>query len=102
TSATGAGFSAPLGIADLTRAGGVFAIPVASQPAAALSLKPRSLATGDGDVAVAAAAPAAGEKVAFGALVLAAQPPQLLSISPHNREVATDAFQAVPTFDIAI
>lgn len=102
TAATGAGYTAPLGVADLTRAGGVFAIPVASQPAGAFSLKPRSLATGDGDVAVAAAAPAAGEKVAFGALVLAAQPPHLLSITPNNQEVATDAFQAVATFDMAI
>ena len=90
-----------LGVRDITRSGGVFAIPIVAQPAAAFGLKPRSVATGDGDVTT-NAAPAAEAKVAVGTLVLAPQPLQLVSITPNKIEVPTSGFQAVATFNIAV
>ncbi|HXA18390.1 MAG TPA: Ig-like domain-containing protein [Thermoanaerobaculia bacterium] len=101
TSASGSAFDAPFGVRDLTRSGGIFAIPVVAQPASALALKPRVGSIGDGDVAT-ATAPAADAKVAFGALVLAPQPLHLTGITPDNTEVAASGFQAVATFNLAI
>ena len=101
TSATGSAFDAPLGVRDLTRSGGIFAIPVVAQPAATFALKPRGGTIGDGEVAT-AAAPAADAKVAFGALVLAPQPLHLTGITPNNTEVAASGFHAVATFNLAI
>jgi RHS repeat-associated protein len=88
-----------LGVRDVTRAGGVFALPV---PASVFTLTARTAATGSGAPASSAAAPAANEKVPFGVLVLAAQPPHLVSITPNNVEVPVSGFQAVATFDTDI
>jgi len=101
TSANGSSFSGPFGVRDLTRAGGIFAIPVVAQPAAAFALKPRGGVIGDGEAATATAS-AADAKVAFGALVLAPQPLHLTGITPNNTEVAVDQFHAVATFNLAI
>jgi RHS repeat-associated protein len=102
TAGIGSSFDTPLGVRDVTRGGGVFALPVASQPASAFALRPRSVATGDGSIAVATSAPVAGTNVPFGALVLSAQPPHLLSLTPNGIEVPTSGFHAVATFDAAI
>src|SRR5260221_2754709 len=98
----GSTFDSPLGVRDLTRSGGFFALPVAAGTSTPFSLKPRSVATGDGDPTVAASAPAKNDKVAFGTLVLAPKPLQLVSISPNKTEVPTSGFQAVATFNIAV
>jgi len=101
TSASGSAFDAPFGVRDLTRSGGIFAVPVVAQPAAAFALKPRMGTIGDGEVA-SAAAPVADAKVAFGALVLAPQPLHLTGITPDNTEVAVSGFHAVAMFNLAI
>jgi RHS repeat-associated protein len=101
TSANGNAFTAPFGVRDLTRAGGIFAIPVVAQPASTFALKPRGGAIGDGDAAT-AAAPAPDAKVPFGPLVLAPQPLHLTGITPNNAEVAVDQFHGVATFNLPI
>jgi large repetitive protein len=102
TAGIGSTLDSPLGVQDLTRAGGLFALPVAAGTATPYSLKPRSVATGDGDPTVASAAPVKNDKVPFGTLVLAPKPLQLVSITPNNAEVPTSGFQAVATFNIAV
>jgi RHS repeat-associated protein len=89
------------GVADLTRPGGGFAIPIPAKPAATFSLMARSVAIGDGAAVAGPRNPDAGEIVPFGALQLVANPPRLVSITPHDGSVvnATDAFVAQATFD---
>jgi RHS repeat-associated protein len=94
--------ASPLGVRDVSRTGGGFVLPVPAQPAAPFTLTPRSVPTGDGATATAAASPAVNAKVAFGPLVLAAQVPHLLGITPDGVEVSTSGFQAVATFDLDI
>ncbi|HWW61581.1 MAG TPA: Ig-like domain-containing protein, partial [Thermoanaerobaculia bacterium] len=103
-SGIGSPMTATLGVAELTRTGGVFVVPVAAKPAQPYSLQPRSNATGDGTVAVAAASPDADTFVDFGALVLASQPPQLTSVTPDGT-VEIDAgapFAPQAVFNVAI
>ena len=102
TAGIGSTFSTPLGVADLTRTGGTFALPVAAGTSTPYALKPRSVITGDGDPTVAPATPVKNDKVAFGTLVLAPKPLQLVSITPNNAEVSTSGFQAVAQFNIAV
>ncbi|PYQ56602.1 MAG: hypothetical protein DMF58_20295, partial [Acidobacteria bacterium] len=96
--------TAGLGIADLTRIGGVFVVPVLAKPAAPFSLRARSLATGDGAPSVSATAPDADAIVPFGDLILAPQPPHLLSITPANGAILDPgaAFLLQATFDMPI
>jgi RHS repeat-associated protein len=95
--------AAALGITSITRAGGVFALPVPAAPAAPFSLIARSVATGDGARAVASTSPASGAFVPFGVLPLVAQPPQLRGVAPDGGEVAVDdAFRVRAEFDVAI
>ncbi|HVR39063.1 MAG TPA: Ig-like domain-containing protein [Thermoanaerobaculia bacterium] len=103
TSGIGKPMTAPLGVGELTRIGGVFAIPVAAN-APAYSLLGRSIATGDGDIAVAAQPATPDTFVNFGALVLAAQPPQLVSVTPDGTsEVDVFApFAPQAKFNVAI
>jgi len=93
-----------LGLIDITRIGGIFAIPVTATPAAPFTLTPRSTAIGDGDTYTAASSPAAGAIVDVGTLTLAAHPPQLTSLTPANGSVknAGDPFLVTATFDRAI
>ncbi|HET8797313.1 MAG TPA: Ig-like domain-containing protein, partial [Thermoanaerobaculia bacterium] len=96
--------STPLGVRDLTRAGGLFVIPVAAKPAAAFSLVPRLTSTGDGAAALASASPDPDTFVNFGVLPLAAQPPRLTSVTPADgSEVSVTAPLVVQaTFDVAL
>lgn len=101
-SAVGSQEASPLGMADLTRASGVFAVPVAAKPASPFSLRPDSRAQGAGAVSVSAASPDAGSAVRVD-LVLDPQPPRLVAISP--RDVERDAaapLQVQITFDTPI
>jgi RHS repeat-associated protein len=92
------------GVADLTRPGGGFAIPVAAKPAATFSLVARSAAIGDGAAMTGPKNPDAGEIVPFGALQLVATPPRLVSITPHDGSIvnATDPFVVQATFDVPL
>jgi RHS repeat-associated protein len=100
----GATLATPLGVADLTRAGGVFAVPVVAKPAAAFSLVPRTPATGDGAVVVSAVNPDPNQIVNVGVLPLTAQAPKLVSFTPADGALfnATDAFLPQATFDVAL
>ena len=92
-----------LGVADVTRPGGLFALPV---PAAQFTLRARSLATGEGPAATSASAPAADAVFDFGILILTAQPPQIVSGSrtpAPNAEIDANApFLASVRFDMPI
>lgn len=103
-SGIGSPMTATLGVAELTRTGGVFVVPVGATPALPYSLQPRSVSAGDGSVAVASAAPAADTFVNFGALVLAAQPPRLLSVTPDGTSEVdvTQPFAPQAVFNVAI
>ncbi|HEU4888730.1 MAG TPA: Ig-like domain-containing protein, partial [Thermoanaerobaculia bacterium] len=103
-SGIGSPMTAPLGVAELTRNGGVFVVPVASAPALPYSLQPRTATSGDGAVAVATAAPAADTFVDFGALVLSSQPPQLVSVTPDGTSEVDVMQPFVPqaVFNVAI
>ena len=93
-----------LGITDITRTGGLFAIPVIAKPAAPFTLTPRSTSIGDGDTYTAASSPDANAIVDVGTLTLAAHPPQLTSLTPANGSVknAGDPLVVTATFDRAI
>ncbi|MGZ8830622.1 MAG: Ig-like domain-containing domain, partial [Thermoanaerobaculia bacterium] len=66
-----------LGVADLTRVGGMFNLPVPAKPAAPFTLIPRTVATGDGGTYTNADAPDANAIVHVGDLSLLLQPPTL-------------------------
>jgi RHS repeat-associated protein len=104
TSGIGSPMTAPLGVTDLSRSGGVFAIPVAAKPAATFSLVGRHTATGDGAVAVSTVNPDPDGIVPFGVLSLAAQAPQLLSLTPADgaQVDVTAPFLPQATFNTAI
>ncbi len=89
TAGTGKPMSAALGVTDLTRPGGVFVVPVAATPAAQFSLIARTDATGDGDVTLGAAVPAAGAFVPFGVLPLTAPPLASPVINPADGSTIT-------------
>ena len=93
-----------LGIIDITRNGGLFAIPVIAKPAAPFTLTPRSTSIGDGDTYTAASSPDANAIVDVGSLTLAAHPPQLTALTPANGSVknAGDPLVVTATFDRAI
>ncbi|MEA2572468.1 MAG: hypothetical protein QOI24_4469 [Acidobacteriota bacterium] len=90
----------PLGVVDLSRIGGLFALPV---PATAFTLVPRHFTTGDGVPAAGPRVPQRDEIVPFGVLVLAAQAPNLTGVTPSNRELdPSSPLQVQATFDAPI
>ena len=103
TSGLGKPMTAPLGVRDLTRVDGLFVVPVAAAPAAPFSLVARGAATGDGEVALAGATPAAGTFVDFGTLALVTQPPHVAVTPADGAELDVAAPLVVQaTFDAAI
>jgi RHS repeat-associated protein len=76
--------TSPLGIADLTRSGGVFVIPVLAAPSQPFSLLARSISAGDGDAVVSSSAPAADAFVPIGSLPLLAPPLASPVITPAD------------------
>jgi hypothetical protein len=99
TSGAGSPFTTTLGVADLTRRGGIFAVPVVAAP---FSLQPRALAIGFGAIKTFDSA-AADDLRNVGALPLAAQAPRLHAIIPDNATIdATPSFVAQATFEDAI
>ncbi len=96
--------AANLGLVDISRAGGIFALPVQAAPAAPFSLTPRSASIGDGTVFTALTSPTPDQKVDVGNLLLTAHPPQLKSVDPPNAAVknAGDPLVVTATFDISI
>ncbi|HKS23398.1 MAG TPA: Ig-like domain-containing protein [Thermoanaerobaculia bacterium] len=102
-SGSGSGFAPALDVADVARIGGGFTVPVAAQPASPFSLRPHTVALGDGQVVVAASSPAPDVFVPFGDLVLTPQPLQLNGITPgNNDEVAATAQVITATFNLPI
>ncbi|HJT17855.1 MAG TPA: Ig-like domain-containing protein, partial [Thermoanaerobaculia bacterium] len=93
-----------LGVVDVSRIGGVFVVPVVGKPASPFSLHARSIATGDGAPRTYAIAPDADALVAFGDLILAAQPPHLVSTSPNEGALLDPGSPFLPqaTFDAPI
>lgn len=81
-----------LGVADVTRGGGVFALPVAAKPAALFSLVATSTSTGSGAPVAGPKNPDANELVPFGVLALVAQAPELTSFTA--RPVSGSAFSS--------
>ena len=71
-----------LGVADLSRLTGIFALPVASAPAAPFTLIPRTVAQGDGTAYQHPSAPAKGAVVNVGDVTVIAQPPAVVSTLP--------------------
>ncbi len=100
----GAPQTAQLGVVDISRSGGVFAIPVAASPAQPFSLIARTSGMGDSGAALAPKAPDPGEIVSFGTLALIPNAPRLVSIAPADGSVinATDPFAPRATFDAPI
>ncbi len=84
-----------LGVADLTRLSGIFALPVPSAPAGPFTLVPRTVAHGDGATYQHATAPAAGAVVNVGDLLIVAQPPQVLSTIPANNATSVSLTTSV-------
>ncbi|HEX8171499.1 MAG TPA: Ig-like domain-containing protein [Thermoanaerobaculia bacterium] len=85
--AGGARVSTPtLGVADLARLTGIFALPVPSAPAAPFALVPRTVATGDGTTYTHASAPAVNAVVDVGNLLVVAQPPHVASTIPSANQ----------------
>ncbi|HXG59336.1 MAG TPA: Ig-like domain-containing protein, partial [Thermoanaerobaculia bacterium] len=97
--AANARVSTTLGVADLTRLGGNFVIPV---PATTFTLTPRHTTTGDGASYNAATAPEKDAAVNVGTLTLAAQPPVLKSVTPSGEIDATAGLVVNAEFDRAI
>ncbi|MEO8033986.1 MAG: Ig-like domain-containing protein, partial [Acidobacteriota bacterium] len=104
TAGTGVPQSAALGIADLTRTAGTFALPVPAKPASTFSLVARAQLAGDSAASPGPKNPDADEIVPFGTLVFVAQPLHLLSVSPADGTLlnVTDAFLPTATFDQAV
>src|SRR5439155_10409737 len=71
-----------LGVSDITRAGGIFSLPVPAKPAAPFMLIPRTISTGDGATYTHSASPDADAIVHVGDLNLILQPPALVSTIP--------------------
>ena len=71
----------PLGVADVTRPGGIFCIPVPARPAAPFTLIPRTPSTGDGAVYTHSASPDP-DSVVRADLTLILQPPVLTGTIP--------------------
>ncbi|MCU1347124.1 MAG: hypothetical protein JWO56_154, partial [Acidobacteria bacterium] len=69
--------SSTLGVADVSRPTGLFAVPVIARPAAPFALTPSHPTTGSGAASVAQTSPDPATNVNVGDLVLAAQPPLL-------------------------
>lgn len=95
---------AGLGVRDLTRIGGIFAVPVLARPASPFALQAWSVATGDGPSMAAGSAPDPDTAIPFGDLILTAQPPHLISRSPAIGAVldSTAPLDAHATFDTSI
>ncbi|HEX9982630.1 MAG TPA: Ig-like domain-containing protein [Thermoanaerobaculia bacterium] len=104
TAGTGKPAASLLGVTDLTRTGGTFVVPVASQPALPFSLTPRTVALGEGTPAVAASSPAAGAFVDFGVLALDAVEPVLESLTPNGKSLVDSgqAFVVTARFSLPI
>src|SRR5213078_1684850 len=66
-----------LGVRDVARAGGIFAVPVVAKSAAPFSLVPVHPSYGQGVAYVAAAAPDPGQIVPIGDLLFTLQSPSL-------------------------
>ena len=77
----------PLGVTDLTRAGGVFVVPVAAAPTSQFALIARTNGTGDGDPLLGTAIPAADAFVNFGVLPLLAPPLAMPVLTPADGAV---------------
>ncbi|HEX8170970.1 MAG TPA: Ig-like domain-containing protein [Thermoanaerobaculia bacterium] len=77
---------AAYGVSDVTRASGVFALPIAAAPAPSFSITPRHARFGVG-TAFTAAAPAAGETVAIGDWLFVVQPLRLTNVTPADGEI---------------
>ncbi|HUR79583.1 MAG TPA: Ig-like domain-containing protein, partial [Thermoanaerobaculia bacterium] len=77
-----------LGVPSITTRAGLFVLPVPAKPAAPFTLVARTPQTGDGAPATASASPDANAFVDFGTLLLAAQPPNLRSVTPDGGELA--------------
>ncbi|MGH9459336.1 MAG: Ig-like domain-containing protein, partial [Thermoanaerobaculia bacterium] len=74
----------PLGVRDLTRLGGLFALTVPAAPAPPFSVVPRHISTGEGTPRVASSSPEAAAVVSLGDVLLEAQPPEITSTVPAN------------------
>jgi RHS repeat-associated protein len=92
-----------LGVPSITTRSGLFLLPVPAKPASPFTLIARTSQTGDGAPASASASPDPNAFVDFGALVLAAQPPNLRSVTPDGGEIAPmSAFVVRADFDVPI
>jgi hypothetical protein len=87
TAGVGKPLTSALGVNDITRAGGVFVIPVAATPAAQFALLAHINAIGDGDALLGVSVPAADTFVAFGILPLVAPPLSAPVIAPADGSV---------------
>ncbi|HVR43606.1 MAG TPA: Ig-like domain-containing protein [Thermoanaerobaculia bacterium] len=76
--------AAEIGVADLTRASALFAIPVPAAPAAPFALIARHPLFGEGEPHRAGSAPAEGSVVVIGELILAPQPPRIVATTPAS------------------
>ncbi|MEA2327679.1 MAG: hypothetical protein QOE68_2638, partial [Thermoanaerobaculia bacterium] len=79
--------ASPLGVTDLTRAGGVFVVPVAAAPASQFALIARTNGTGNGDPLLGTAIPPADAFVNFGVLPLLAPPLAMPVLTPAESAV---------------
>jgi RHS repeat-associated protein len=79
-----------LGVRDVARAGGIFAIPVVAKPAAPFALTPVHPNLGEGAAFTAAAAPDPGQIVAVGDLLFAVQAPALQHVNVSGAQGAVD------------
>jgi RHS repeat-associated protein len=79
--------ASPLGVTDLTRAGGVFVVPVPAAPASQFALIARTNGTGDGDPLLGTSIPAADAFVNFGVLPLLAPPLAMPVLTPADGAV---------------
>jgi RHS repeat-associated protein len=77
----------PLGVTDLTRAGGLYALPVPAKPAAPFTLIPRTRSTGEGAAYRHDMAPDLDQVVRVSDLLLVPQPPALAGTTPRSDAV---------------
>ncbi|MCA1732030.1 MAG: Ig-like domain-containing protein, partial [Acidobacteria bacterium] len=77
----------PLGVQDVTRITGLFAIPVPAVPATPFTLTARHPATGEGTPYLSATAPDASSIVAIGDFILVPQPPRVTSTTPAQNAI---------------
>src|SRR5205814_7106166 len=90
----GSTFDPVLGVVDIARTGGIFAIAVQAQPAGAFALRGRTVPTGVGNPSVFSRAAAPDENVNFGDLVVTPLPPTSVVIDPSDKQIPITGFHA--------